>query len=138
MATLEKLEALRIAIDAYNPIKYDSSETTRRLHDQLVRLYGEVADVVEKFEGTIQIEVPIRGDEKTVFPNYIEAGYLSGRSIHAHAGYTQLLKVIGKIKAEASRVNVARPTAAAPQLGLVLRRYQRVLPIPQGGAQERA
>lgn len=124
MATLEKLEALRTVIDAYNPIKFGSSETARRLHDQLVRLYGEVADVVEKFEGKNQIQVPVGSGVESAFPNFIEAGYLSGRSIHAHAGYTQLLKVIGKVKAEASRAKAAGPTVAAPQLGLVLRRFR--------------
>jgi len=123
-ATLEKLEALRTVIGAYNPIMYHSSEKTRQLYHQLVQLYGEVADVVEKFEGKGKIEVPGRDDVKSVFPNYIEAGYLSGRSIHAHQGYAQLLKVIGKVKAEASRVRDAQPTVAAPQLGLVLRRFR--------------
>ena len=123
-ATLKKLEALRNVMDAYNAVKYASSETTDQLYDQLVQLYGEVADVIEKYEGKDHIEVPIGHDAKAVFPNYIEAGYLSGRTIHAHEGYTQLLKVIGKVKAEASRVEVAHSPVAAPELGRVLRRFR--------------
>ena len=46
-----------------------------------------------------KISVPdVRGGPASVYKNYIEAGYLSGRTIHSHQGYTELLKVIGRVR----------------------------------------
>lgn len=120
---LAKLEELREVMEAYNPIKYESGDETRSLRAKLVRLYGEVAHVVERVEGRAKIEVPIHGNVSSTFPNYIEAGYLSGRTIHAHEGYTQLLKVIGMVRAEASQAETTSGLPV-PELGRVLGRLR--------------
>lgn len=72
---------------------------SREDHDNLASLYGEVEDVIHKIEGKSKIEVEIHGRTKPIiYSNFIEAGYLSGRTFHTHQGRNQLLKVIGKVK----------------------------------------
>lgn len=88
---LAKLERLRVAMS--------KPQRSREEQDELCVLYGEVEEVVRRFAGDSIIEVP-RGMSQGVdtYHNFIEAGYLSDRSIHAYQGYNQLLKVIGKVR----------------------------------------
>lgn len=121
---IKKLEALHELMVEYDPIAHSSGERKEELHEKIVQLYGEVADVVEQFEGRAEIKVLLGGGAQGVFPNFIEAGYLSGRSMHSHAGHTQLLKVIGKAKAHAQRQIPPRDEVSLGQLLRILRRFR--------------
>lgn len=94
---LVRLEKLKNLAESYVPIMYNSSVKTAQIHREICETYGEVADVFEEVIGKERVEVPVRGG-KSYFPNYFEAGFLSGRTIHAHQGMMELLKVIGKVK----------------------------------------
>ena len=107
---LEDLERFREIVDKYNPKKYSSEPETRELHRKLIEAYGSVEDVIERFVGRSEIKVSIHGhSEPTTYPNLIEAGYLSGRTIHTYQGYSQLLKVIGKVRAIADDPHYQAP-----------------------------
>ena len=96
---LQKLEALRLAIEEDLT---GSSRTTEQRH-QLYMLYGECEEIIRRFTADAHIRVPQGyGAPPVEYPNFIEAGFLSGRSIHSSAGYAQLVKVIGKVR-EAAR-----------------------------------
>ena len=98
---LERLEHLRALVDQFTPIMYGSSDEGKRLLQEICEVYGQVADVFEEVLGKQRIEVPHAGCIGTAseYPNLFEAGFLSGRTIHTHQGKTELLKVIGKVKA---------------------------------------
>ena len=121
---IAKLEELRKVMEQYNGKMYESSDEAKALHGRLVSLYGEVADVIEQFEGRAEIVIPGGHGTKSVFPNYIEAGYLSGRTMHTHQGYTQLLKVIGKVRAQASRMPRPRDESSVSLLLRILGRFR--------------
>lgn len=104
---LRKLERLRQLVDEYNPIKYESGEKTKALAVEIPQLYGEVEDMYKRHGGAQRVEFDDRG-HKMVYPNFFEAGYLSGRSFHDTEGYRELLKVIGRVRQEASTAQ-ARP-----------------------------
>ena len=108
---LVRLQKLKNLIDRYTPIMYNSSAETAQIHKEICETYGEVADVFEEVIGKERIEVPVRGG-KSHFPNYFEAGFLSGRTIHTHQGKSELLKVIGKVKALLSGTQKVPVTAA--------------------------
>jgi predicted nucleotide-binding protein len=50
---------------------------------------------------------------KSKYPNYFEAGFLSGRTFHTHEGKTELLKVIGRVKTLLSVTQEAPQATAA-------------------------
>lgn len=96
---IEQLEQFRELLDRHNESKYSSTSEARALANEVYLMYGELEEVFDLFLGTSQISVPsARGGTNSIYKNYIEAGYLSGRTIHAHEGYTQLQKVIGKVR----------------------------------------
>ena len=109
---LQKLEHLRDLLDRYNPIKYTSTDEARGLHRQIPEVYCEVEEVYRRFTGELRVEVKDRA-HKHVFPNYFEAGYLSGRTFHATEGYNELLKVIGRVKSEIAISGGASPLRAS-------------------------
>jgi uncharacterized protein (TIGR02391 family) len=97
--SLSRLEELRELLDRYKERMYSSDEEVKKLHQQVCEKYGEVKNIIEHVVGRDRISVPIRGNvQPSIYTNFIEAGFLSGRSIHAHQGYTQLLQVIGHVK----------------------------------------
>lgn len=107
---LEKLEHFRELIDRYQPKMHSSDDEAQKLRRQVYEAYGSVEDIIERFVGRSYIQVSIHGNSNpTVYPNLIEAGYLSGRSIHTWQGYTQLLKVIGKVRALAENPRMTLP-----------------------------
>jgi len=108
-AKLTRLEHLKVLLDRYNGSP--GPEEAMKLHQEICEVYGEVADAFVEVVGKQKIEVRGRGGISR-YPNYFEAGYLSGRTFHAHQGYTELLKVIGIIKTRA-----AAPTALATPSG---------------------
>src|SRR5690349_4999819 len=99
---LAGLEQLKDLLDRYNPIKYQSTEESRALAQEIPQAYGAVEETYKRFAGSSPVEV-VDGHHKNVFANYFEAGYLSGRSFHVHEGYQELQRVIGRVKAEVAR-----------------------------------
>src|SRR2546426_707298 len=89
----QKLETFRDRVEQHNA---DPDPAGHLRH--LVEAYGAIEDIVERFAGQSAIKVEMGGGQVAVYPNYIEAGYLSGRGLYAHQGYTQLLKIIGRVR----------------------------------------
>jgi hypothetical protein len=84
-------------------------------------LYGELEDVITGFVGTGRVEVPGHyGNLKNIFPNFIAAGFLSGRNFQRHEGRMQLLQVIGKAK---SRIRA--PLTAEASISALVRSLGR-------------
>ena len=94
---LARLEHLKGLLDRYTPVMYSGSEEQKQLHQEICETYGEVADIFDEVVGKQKIQVSGRGG-KSEYPNYFEAGFLSGRTFHTHQGETELLKVIGRVK----------------------------------------
>ncbi len=63
-------------------------------------LYGEVEELIHRIDGVREITVNGRGGS-SIYKDYISAGFLSGRTFHTDQAYSQLLKVIGKVRAVA-------------------------------------
>lgn len=121
-ATLAKLEAFRAVIEKYMAHWTNAS---REEYVELCTLYGEVEEVIKRFGGESRIEVPERSDVKpSVYPNYIEAGFLSGRTFHMHAGYSQLLKIIGKVKQASEDPRLPPAPLTMTSLIQALRRFR--------------
>jgi predicted nucleotide-binding protein len=110
---LIRLEYLRGLVERYIPLMYGSTDEARGLHREICEVYGEVADVFEEIVGRQRIDVPNVGPGSSTYPNFFEAGFLSGRSIHTHQGQTELLKVLGQVKKRAD----ASPLASAVTRG---------------------
>jgi hypothetical protein len=134
---LTKLEALRAAIEKHRASPSPSNED----YQNLCILYGEVEEIIHRFAGDSRVEVPLHyGGKSAIYPNFIEAGYLSGRSIHQHEGYTQLLKIIGKVRQAAADPPSPPPPPTVTTLIQILRRFReccqyiqappRVEPLP--------
>ena len=121
---LIKLEELRDLIEKYNKDPYSSDKNTRELFQQICEKYGEVEDVVERLAGRMEVKVPGHQGTINIYPNYIEAGYLSGRTIHSHQGYTQLLKVIGKVRQLAENPLVFRDERSIGSVVQILQRFR--------------
>ena len=96
--TIAKLELLKELIDQYDPIKYSSSDESKKLYENICLAYGEIADIYQKIAGPQKVEVPVSGGRRSYYANYFEAGYLSGRTFYSHQGKSELLMVIGKVK----------------------------------------
>jgi hypothetical protein len=101
---LEKLERLRTGYELHFKVRSAARSTQLKKMgapaslDELCMLYGELEEVINKFAGTDRVRVPPGSMDSTVYPNCIEATLLSGYSHYSHRGYTQLLKVIGKVR----------------------------------------
>lgn len=108
-AALEKLENLYRLIEAIDKRKHASDDESKLIRRQLYEAYGEAEDWIERFAGKSNIPVSLAGQNVLTYPNYIEAGYLSGSTTHAHQGRAQLLKIIGKVKALVANPLVAQP-----------------------------
>src|SRR4030042_4775621 len=93
--------------------------------EQLYMLYGAIEEVINRFGGVDRIEVPSdHGAKPVIYSNLVEAGYLSGRSIHRHQGYIQLLKVIGKMKELAKSPDIPRNEISITHLVQTIRRFR--------------
>ena len=97
---LKRLERLRELIDKYMPLQNQSAPDVQDLLRQIYEAYGEVEEIIERIEGRGSVTVPpLRGGmQPATYSNFIEAGFLSGFNAHAHQGYAQLLKIIGKVR----------------------------------------
>lgn len=96
---LPMLKQLKELVDSYDPIKYESSSESKLLSEKIPQVYGAVQELYRNITGDLKVELSDRGT-KNIYPNYFEAGYLSGITIHAHKGRQELLQVIGRVDAE--------------------------------------
>lgn len=123
--TLKKLEEFRELVEAYDGKRNLNGKTREELEREIYNKYGEIEDIIEQFEGRSEIKVPVHGKrEPLTYPNYIEAGYLSGMSMHQHQGYAQLLKLIGKVKRISENPNVVRDEQSLSGVLRVLNRFR--------------
>lgn len=123
---LDMLEELKNILDIYNPIMYESSEQSKELSEKIPQLYGAVETVYKQCTGNLKVKVKERGGFD-IFPNYFEAGYLSGSSIHSHTGYQELLKVMGRIKAEGIIQNsINSESEAITNILTIIKRFHQV------------
>lgn len=96
---IKTLTELKETVEEFNKIKYQSSDRQKELHRKISELYGSIQDYYTEITGDKNIEVPVAGSQlKSKYKNYLEAGYLSGRSFHSHQGYLELISVQAKIK----------------------------------------
>jgi len=115
---LKNLEAFKVLVERDDKWEKDT-------HDQICTLYGSIEEVINRFGGVDKIEVPVHGDAKpVVYPNLVAAAYLSGRTFHVHQGYTQLLKVIGKVKQLAKDPDIPRHEVSITHLVQTIRRFR--------------
>jgi predicted nucleotide-binding protein len=99
LATLERLNGL---VNDYLASSEDSENAKERqvLFTELCDVYGQVADVYADVVGTKSVEVPLSGGRGVShYPNFFEAGFLSGRTFHTYQGRSELMTVIGKLRA---------------------------------------
>jgi hypothetical protein len=100
--TLAKLLELKALVDQFRNEEPTNKNERRRVHDAMVQVYGEVALAFEQVVGKLSVRVPPGPSGGSVFPNYFEAGYLSGRTFYVSQAYNELLKVVGSVRARAS------------------------------------
>lgn len=118
---LGKLEEMRGLMDQYFA---EEGKFPREGWDTMFELYGEVEEVINRIEGQQKIEVDAYGGHKTIHPNYISAGWLSGRTFRTGQGRTQLVKVIGKVRQMISNPGVPETPASVSQLTRSLQRLR--------------
>ena len=103
-------DALKILEELNNTIIYLTSNKELNqgdltiLQNKIPELYGMVEDIYKGIVHNLRVEVPMAGTGNKImskFPNYFEAGYLSGRTYHRHEGKMELMKVIGVLKGKA-------------------------------------
>ncbi len=95
---LRRLEHLLALVSEYSAIRYESTERAQELARQVPEAYGAVEDVYRHFAGNNRVVVQ-DGRHQNIFPNYFEAGWLSGRTFHATEGKRELEKVVGRVRA---------------------------------------
>jgi hypothetical protein len=125
-SALEKLEHLRALIETYMPIWSRSTPESKELRDRICEAYGEVEEIIERVDGRREIDVPPLqgGMAPTVYPNFVEAGFLSGSTIHMYQGHSQLLKIIGKVRRLATDPSLLRDEASVALLLRTLNRFR--------------
>jgi REase_DpnII-MboI len=117
---LSKLENLLVAMK-----KIMTPSPQKDDYESFCTLYGEVEELVRRFGGENRVEVPLfSGAKSAVYPNFIEAGFLSGRTIHRQEGYAQLLKIIGKVRQASSDPHSPPAPPTVTNLIQTLRRFR--------------
>lgn len=119
---LNKLEELRDLIDRYNETSNDENKI--KLRQDIYEKYGEVEDVVERLVGRMEVGVPGHQRSVMIYPNYIEAGYLSGRTNFAQQGRAQLSKLIGKVRQLAENPLEIRDERSIGNVLQILQRFR--------------
>lgn len=86
---LEILEELRVLIN------------NKESQELIAEKFGLIQDVYRQIIPKLSVKVEVGGTGgrmNDVYPNFFEAGYLSGRTFHRHQGKMELSKVIGVVK----------------------------------------
>lgn len=135
---LEKLNRLRKLVESYKQHMYSSSEQSSAEASDICLLYGEVEEVYQRFAGRQQVQLE-DGQHTKTFATYFEAGYLSGRSIHAHEGYAELLKVIGRVRQASTGPIAPRNERSIATVIEILQRFRQCCQyLKEAPADERA
>ena len=137
---LERLEHLRGLIDRKLPQMYESSAEGEALSQEISEVYRELEDLIERFVGRSEISVPATRSRTppSVHPNFIAAGFLSGRTLHVHEGYLQLTRIIDELRRLAKETNVPRDERSQGALVDTLRRFRECcLPLREAPSCER-
>jgi len=94
---LKKFYDLKNLVEKYQVLIQTESKETGTIYRQILEAYGKVAFYYKEITGDLQIAVEVGGGSRSIdkYPNFFEAGYLSGRTFHKHQAYTELIKVIG-------------------------------------------
>ena len=122
---IKQLEQFRKLLDKQNRGAWKSDKDQFESQCQIAIKYGELEDIIEQFVGRIEIRVLIREDAPpAIYSNYIEAGYLSGRTTYRHDGYNQLLKIIGKVKRLSENPTIIRDEQSLSSVVRVLNRFR--------------
>jgi hypothetical protein len=118
---LEKLERL---LDGYKKAFIDKSDSVSI--EDLCMLYGELEEVIHRFAGkdTVVVQSRYAYEADQVYPNYIAAPLFSGHESYVHAGYTQLLKLIGKVRQYAEDPSVPQVEHSVTSLLRILHRFR--------------
>ena len=119
---LIKLEELRDLIEKRNNSLDEENKSKLKL--QIYEKYGEVEDVIERLAGRMDVKVTGHQGAIITYPNFIEAGYLSGRTNYAHQGYAQLVKVIGKARQLAENPLEIRDERSIGNVVQILQRFR--------------
>jgi uncharacterized protein (TIGR02391 family) len=99
---------------------HQSTDRSRELARQIPEAFGAVEDVYRHYTGDRDVLVD-GGRSKDKFPNYFEAGFLSGRTFHSGEGVKELEKVLGRIKTDLEGQLLDNPAVdAVGQAWLVL------------------
>jgi len=113
--------------DAYYKCIWDpnlSDEERRNLREKLTIQYGELEDLILGFSGIQKIEVvPTRHGAKVVFSSYVEAGLSTSTRLYQE-GYSQILKVIGKVQQLAEHPTLPKQEHSISTVVQVLRRFR--------------
>lgn len=117
--TLEKLEKL---LEGYRNAFIEKSHSVRT--EDLALLYGELEEVIHRFAGRSTVVVRTIPGQDTIYPNYIEARIFSSKTFYTHEGYTQLLKIIGKVRQHANDPTVPEVEYSVTNLVQILYRFR--------------
>jgi REase_DpnII-MboI len=120
---LEKLERLRGIVEQLSKDLHSPSEESRQLWNAVCELYGEVEEVYQQFAGRREVKVQGVEGMKT-FSTYLEAGYLSGRTALSYEGYTELLKVIGRVRQKVADPVIPRDERSVATVIEILQRFR--------------
>ena len=101
-----------------------SKEGGAEIVDEFAIVYGEIRQIVELLVPTATISV--EGHWKTVspFPNYIEAGFLSGSGKFELQGFMQLSALVGQLRTLATDPGVPHPEASISRVVESLHRFR--------------
>src|ERR1051325_372904 len=120
---VQKLERVRDLVENYRKSMYSSGPDVEAAAREICETYGEIQEVYQRFAGSRSVVVNDGGHHKT-FDNYFEAGFLSGRTFHTHEGYTELLRVIGRVRQEVSDPTVPRDERSVSTVIEILHRFR--------------
>jgi aromatic ring-opening dioxygenase LigB subunit len=117
----EKLEKL---LDGYKKRYIAKEQTGSTDLEELCMLYGELEEIISRFAGIEKVVVEPSSLHSSVYSNYIEATLYSGWAHYVHQGYTQLLKVIGKVRQHAKDPTIPKIEYSITNLIQILRRFR--------------
>ena len=121
---LHKLEELREGMHKLFHSDGATEEENKTLSQDLPVLYGELEEVVKRSFPVQDVEVDAHHRHSAHYSNYIEAALLSNRTIYSEHGYTQLLKVIGKVKQQIDDPVTPIAEQSVTQLITILGRFR--------------
>lgn len=129
-SVVSRLEHLKKLVDEFVPIMFGGTSRAKELSDQIARSYGAVQDVYRRYAGEQNVVVE-EGRRRSVFPNYFEAGFFSGRTFDTHKGVRELERVLGQIEAWDGDDLVQVPAGPMESVWLLLHHRVRAIAEPR-------